>query len=243
MCPASPVTSGTRSMAEFDGDDCLARYFERVRAVPNMLHNPPGKIYEILSEPREIRRAAAIVRDARRVGGDPAIDTRVGVLAEDPYVTVIRDAVRFPDGDYGLYYRLVLGDGVVMLPVLGSSVVLVNAFRHGTRTWHLEAPRGMFDAGEPVSELIRRELDEEIGAAPIEMISLGALHPSPGVVDECLHLFLVRIDRIGEVDRHEAISEIKLLSVEAFESLAAAGTITDGPTLGTYLRAKLRGLI
>ena len=230
-------------MADFDNDDCLARYFERARAKPGLLHNPAGKIYEILSEPAEIRRAAAATRASRRAGGDPAIDTRVGVLAEDPYVTVMRDAVRFPDGDYGLYYRLVLGVGVVMLPVLDKSLVLINAFRHGTRSWHLEAPRGMFDAAEPIGELVRRELDEEIGAVPLEMTALGVLHPSPGVVDESLHLFLVRIDRVGEVDRHEAISEIRVLTVAEFEQLAGAGTITDGPTLAVYLRAKLRGLL
>ena len=61
----------------------------------------------------------------------------------------------------------VLADGPVRAdgPVLrmesvrktfGSSVVLINAFRHGTRSWHLEAPRGMFDAAEPVAELMQR---------------------------------------------------------------------------------------
>jgi ADP-ribose pyrophosphatase len=230
-------------LADFDSDDCLNRYIERARATPGMMHNPPGKIYEIVRDPDEMRRAAAATRDYRHAHGDPAGDTRVGVLAEDPYVTVIRDAVRFPDGGYGLYYRLTLGTGIVMLPVLGASIVLINAFRHGTRRWHLEAPRGMFDGNEPTAELVRRELGEEIGAAPIDMVELGALHPSPGVVDECLHLYLVRIDRIGEVDPHEAISEIRTFSVAEFDQLAAAGEITDGPTLAVYLRAKLRGLL
>lgn len=230
-------------MADFDSDDCLRRYVERARTTPGMMHNPPGKIYEIVSDPDEVRRAAAATREYRRAHGDPAVDTRVGVLAEDPYVTVIRDAVRFPDGGYGLYYRLMLGTGIVMLPMLGASIVAINAFRHGTRRWHLEVPRGMFDGHEPAAEVIRRELGEEIGATPIETIDLGALHPSPGVVDECLHLYLVRIERTGEVDPHEAISEIRTFSVAEFDRLVAQGEVTDGPTLAVYLRAKLRGLV
>ena len=45
----------------------------------------------------------------------------------------------------------------------------------------------MFD---PTSELIRRELKEEIGAMPVEIVDLGAF-PSAGVIDECLYLYLV----------------------------------------------------
>jgi ADP-ribose pyrophosphatase len=130
-----------------------------------------------------------------------------------------------------------------MLPMLGSSIVVVNAFRHGTRRWHLEAPRGMFDGAEPAEELIRRELGEEIGASPIEITPLGILHPSPGVVAECLYLYLVRIDRIGAVDTHEAIAEVHTFSVAEFDHLVAAGEVTCGPTLAVYLRAKLRGLL
>jgi ADP-ribose pyrophosphatase len=125
----------------------------------------------------------------------------------------------------------------VILPLLEPFIVLVNAFRHGTRRWHLEAPRGMFDGDEPTSEL-RREHKEEIGATPVEIVDLGAFHPSAGVVDKCLYLYLVRIDRIDEVDPHEAIAEVQTFSAAEFEQLAADGEGTDGPTLGVYLRAK-----
>lgn len=230
-------------MADFDNDDCLERYFRRAREVPGMLSNPPGKIYEIISDADEIRRAIEATAAERKANCDPVRDTRVGILAEDIYVVAMRDAVRFPDGGYGLYNRLLLGTGVVMLPVFEKGIVLANAFRHGTRLWHLEAPRGMLEGDEGLEKHVQRELFEEIGARALEIIELGVVHTTPGVIDECLRLTLVRIDGVGQVDAHEAISEARVIPISECDRMIAAGKITDGPTLAAYLRARLRGLI
>jgi ADP-ribose pyrophosphatase len=66
----------------------------------------------------------------------------VGVLASDPYATVLREAVRFPDGSLGLYNRLLVPGGVVVLPVSRGSIVLIHRFRHGARRFAYEAPAG-----------------------------------------------------------------------------------------------------
>jgi hypothetical protein len=59
------------------------------------------------------------------------------VLAVDPYLVVMRDAVRFADGGYGLYSRLLVPGGAAILPVLGNSIALFHRFRHGTRRRHI----------------------------------------------------------------------------------------------------------
>lgn len=101
----------------------------------------------------------------------------------------------------------------------------------------------MLDGNGPLIEQARRELREEIGAETAEIIELGFLNPSPGIIEENLHLMLARINCVGAVDAHEAISEAKVLTVAEFEQLVVAGEITDGPTLAVYLRAKLAGLV
>lgn len=98
----------------------------------------------------------------------------------------------------------------------------------------------MFHGAEPAEELIRRELHEKIGACPTEITALGILQPSPGVIAECLHLYLVRINRIGAVDTHEAIAEVRTFSVPEFDHLVAAGEVTCGHPYGLFSR-KLRG--
>jgi ADP-ribose pyrophosphatase len=228
-------------MSDFDAADCLERYFALVRERPDQFENPEGAIYEILLDSSRIDRARRDALDARRAHDLPSGDTRVGILAVDPYLMVMRDAVRFADGAYGLYNRLIVPSGAAILPVLGDSIVLLHRFRHGTRQWHLEAPRGSFSGVGTYRQEAERELMEEIGAKPISLEDLGELHSTTGCLDELHRLYLARIDAVGAPDQHEAIESLKVLPVATVEQLIASGEITDGPTLALFLRAKLRG--
>lgn len=230
-------------MSEFDREGCLQRYFALVREQPERFVNPPGDIYEILLERDRIGHAQAEAARQRRQDAQTVADTRVGVLADDPYLTVLRDAVRFADGTYGLYNRLLVPSGAAVLPILDGAVVLLYRFRHGTRAWHLEAPRGAFSGVSTHDEDARRELLEEIGAETRELIDLGEMHATTGCLDEAHHLYLAHIDAIGLPDRHEAIVDIRTIPVAETERLIASGAITDGPTLALFLRARLRGHI
>jgi ADP-ribose diphosphatase len=228
-------------MADFDPADCLRRYLDLARERPDRFTNPSGDIYEILLDTSRIEHAQREAERYRRAGAIDVADTRVGILAEDPYVVMMRDAVRFADGTYGLYNRLMVPGGAAVLPMIGNTIVLLRRFRHGTRAWHLEAPRGSFSGVGTQAEEARRELLEEIGAEADELIDLGTLHSTTGCLDEEHRLFLARISRVGAPDRHEAIASLEHLTVPVMESHIADGTITDGPTLAAFLRARLRG--
>lgn len=230
-------------MGEFDSADCMDRYRTLVGERPERFVNPRGDIYEILLDQPRIDRARREAFEARLKENLPSEDTRVGVLAVDPYLMMVRDAVRFADGRYGLYNRLMVPSGAAMLPLVGGSIVLLHRFRHGTRRWHLEAPRGSFSGIGTYEDEARRELLEEIGATPTELIHLGELHSTTGCLDEEHQLYLARIEAIGEPDRHEAIESIKVLPIATVERLIAGGEITDGPTLALFVRARLRGYL
>jgi ADP-ribose pyrophosphatase len=223
--------------------DCLEEYFALMKERPELFANPQGEIYRILLDPADIRRAQTDAHRLREAKGMPCGDLRVGVLAHDPYLTVMREAVRFPDGTYGLYNRLLVTMGVAMLPVIDGKIVLMHRFRHGTRAWHLEVPRGCVDGGGDFEADARRELAEEIGAEGMELTHLGMLHSSTGCLDETYHLYLARIVATGKPEAHEAITELRAVPVAEVESLIASGELTDGPTLACFLRARLRGLL
>src|SRR5260370_24353066 len=167
-------------MSEYDAAQCLLRYFEIVRERPDRFVNPEGDIYEILLDPPRIEHARSEARRSRVREGLPSHDSRVGVLAEDPCLLVMRDAVRFADGSYGLYNRLLVPSGAAILPVHDGRIVLLRRFRHGTRARHLEAPRGSFSGAGTHEDEARRELREEIGATAEELIDLGELHSTTG---------------------------------------------------------------
>jgi len=230
-------------MSDFDSADCFERYLALAREKPDQFANPDGSIYEILLDSSRIDRARRDASEYRRTQGLPSEDTRVGILAVDPYLIVMRDAVRFADGTYGLYNRLLVPSGAAILPMLGDSIVLLHRFRHGTRQWHLEAPRGSFSGVGTRMEEAERELMEEIGAKPSSIEDLGQLHSTTGCLDELHQLYLARIDAVGAPDQHEAIESLKVLPVATVEQLIAKGEITDGPTLALFLRARLRGYL
>jgi ADP-ribose pyrophosphatase len=229
-------------MPSFDAADCLRRYHDLVSARAELFVNPPGLTYQILTagEMSEAQQAAECSRESH---GLDVEDTRVGVLASDPYATVLREAVRFPDGSLGLYNRLLVPGGVVVLPVLRGSIVLIHRFRHGTRRFAYEAPRGIAGEAESLETDARRELLEEIGAVAEELVDLGEVATTSGIVGEVMRLFLARIDRVGAPDRHEAIAGIVCRTIAETEDMIVGGAITDGPTLAAYLRAKLAGLL
>jgi ADP-ribose pyrophosphatase len=230
-------------MRDYGDEMCLERYFERVARHPEEFVNPPGDIYEILLDADRIAHAQAEARRVRERDGVPSSDTRVGVIGEDPFLLVMRDAVRFADGSYGIYNRLMVPGGTAVLPMLGDRVVLLNRFRHGTRAWHLEAPRGAFSGSGSPEDEARRELVEEIGGRVTDMIDLGLLHSTSGIFNEMHHLYMARIDGVGVPDKHEAIVEFCPLTVADTERRITEGEITDGPTLALFLRARLRGLL
>lgn len=230
-------------MPQFDPDDCLNRYLVLARSQPGLFENPARDAYEILLDTGKISFAQAEAKRFRNMLNLSTGDTRVGILADDPYLRVMRDAVRFPDGSYGLYNRLMVPAGVAVLPLLKDKIALIDRFRHGTRRRHLEAPRGSISSWLQIEQEARRELKEEIGADATSLIDLGEVHSSTGCLDEVHKLYLAHIDGIGAPEKHEAIIGIELLPPDRFEKMVESGQITDGPTLAAFLKARLRGYL
>ena len=226
----------------FDADGAMARYLELQRARPDLFRNAPGGI-EILVERASIEAARKQARTVRAAAGQDTRDLRAGLLAHDPYMTIVRDAVRFPDGALGLHNRIVERRSVAALPLLDENPVIIRTFRHGLRDWSLEFPRGAVDAGESHEDAIRRELKEEIGANVLELASLGDFTPGGSSLSIISTLFVARIDGIGAPQQAEAIAEIRVVPVAELEDLIVSGKIIDGFTLSLFARARLRGLL
>ena len=122
----------------------LRRYLALMRTRPELFVNSPSGIDVLLTLP-DIKAVQSQARRRLRVAGNPTEWGTVGVVHEDEYLLILRDAVRFPDGETGTYVRLVekKGDapGAVVFPVLDGSIVLTSfPTRHalmalGSATW------------------------------------------------------------------------------------------------------------
>jgi ADP-ribose pyrophosphatase len=223
---------------------------ERYEAIrkkwPELFVNPPGAAYEVLFEPSLI--SAAETEDEARLAARrlPASWAKTGVVFEDPYTILVRDAVRRPDGSLGTYSRALPASGAAgaaVLPLLDEKIVLLRHFRHATRTLHLEIPRGFGEPGVSAADQAREELREEIQAETDSLIGLGGFHSNTGSESGCVELFLAKIHGIGQPQAAEGIVAVEMEPPRRVAEMIRDGRITDSFTIGAFTRAWLRGLL
>ncbi len=231
-------------MSDFDSADCLERYLALVRERPDRFTNPDGDIYEILLDTPRIDRAR---RDAERHRRDerlPSDDTRVGVLAVDPYLLVLRDAVRFADGSYGLYNRLLVPGGrgdppgarrldraAPSLPPRHTAMASRSAARRVLGRRHVQR-RGAARAGR----------GNRIARRPRSSISDSCIR-RPAASTRNISCFSRASRRSARPTNTKRSKASKCCPTKHVERLIAEGEITDGPTLALFLRARLRGYL
>ncbi len=175
---------------------------------------------------------------------------KIGIVFEDPYIIIFRDLVEFPggfrDGYIRLYNRAYLeggAAGVVMLPEMGGKLLLMHQFRHATRSWHWEIPRGFGESGVKAEDQARAEIEEEISGEIADLINLGLYFNNTGLEGNPIYLFLAKMSSIGKPQLKFGVDKFIWVSVSELEKMIADGEITDGFTIAAYTRAKLKGLI
>lgn len=151
------------------------------------------------------------------------------------------DQVRLPDGktasrevaDHCPCVAVVALDG-------GNNVLTVTQYRYAFGRALLEIPAGKLEEGEKPAAGALRELREETGAVPDELLPMGKILPSPGCLGEELYLFLARGLTMGEArpDEDEFL-QLERIPMEELAHRCLRGEIEDGKTVAAVLKAKL----
>ena len=102
------------------------------------------------------------------------------------------ESYRYDDGAEATHDRIWHPGAVSMLPVDDQYVWLVRQPREAAGLAHsLEIPAGKRDRpGEPILDLAKRELVEEVGKQAGEWREILSFYPTPGFSDEELWIFL-----------------------------------------------------
>ncbi len=136
---------------------------------------------------------------------------------------------------------------VAVVAIDGDDVVLVRQFRCGPGFEMLEIPAGLRDVeGEEPELTAERELVEEIGLRPLDLVPLCRYHAAAGFCDELVHVFLATRFEPAEAQAHgveEEHMQIVRIPVVDIAGMVARGEITDAKTiLGvTLARERLAG--
>jgi ADP-ribose pyrophosphatase len=225
----------------------LRRYLELAERHPDWFANPPNAAFTILLDEEEIGLAEEEQRLRLAARGLPPEWATVGIVYEDQYLMLLRDAVRYLDGARGTYIRaaadLIAPGGVAVLPVYDGQILLIRHFRHATRDWRLEIPSGLCEPGSTSDDDARRELAEEIGGVSRRLLSLGYFHDDIGLSGGVMELFYAEIERYGAVEAIEGITEIVPVTPHEFEMLIRDGQMTTGASIAAFTYARAHGLL
>lgn len=239
------------------GDQPLEEYFSYVKQLEQPSGNYLEGEIEIVMDPAEISRIQKIQENRliqKGFSADNAAEfSRIGIVSEDQYWIWLRDAVYFPQGVPGTYDRLLWKSeldnkfpGVAVLPILPSGkIALILHYRHATRSWELELPRGGMGPQEIVEEAALRELKEETGMVASSVDFLGEIATDTGVYSSVIPVFICKISTQEESNPEysEAIAgvfaftneELKEGLVQGFLEISVQGKLKPVPLRDAFL--------
>lgn len=163
-------------------------------------------------------------------------------LADCKIFKVRRDLSENSSGKEGNFYVIENPHWVnVMAMTKDQQIIVIEQFRHGTGEITIEIPGGMVDDGEEPVEAAKRELVEETGFTPREMIPLGKCRPNPAIQDNWLYHFLaVDCEKTHEVEFDSTENVVtRLIDFVEFSDLIATEQITHSAVLVAFLKSQI----
>lgn len=160
---------------------------------------------------------------------------------QNKFATLYDDKVKFPSGSEGRYLRFCWNApyGVFIFATdRQGRPLLIRNFRHETRSWGWEIPKGFGVAGLSPMDCAAKELREETGFTGVDWACLKSIH------DKNLqtHIFTTTLlEAAGDTEREaeEAIADVRFFDHSELEQLIYGAEISDPMTLFFLTRCLL----
>ena len=156
-------------------------------------------------------------------------------------IKVSKDEVLCPNGNTSIREIVHHRGGVGILFKLGDKFVFEKQYRYAFNEEMIEIPAGKLEEGEIPLPAAERELLEETGYRPLEMIFLGDMYPTVGYSNEVIHLYFC--EKAKKEERHldnDEIIDLFLLSMEEIEQMIANNKIKDSKTIAAVYLYKTK---
>ena len=154
---------------------------------------------------------------------------------------VVKDEILLPDGKKSIREISLHNGAAAIIPILPDGrVIMERQFRYAHGKVMLEIPAGKLDTpDEPPLEGAKRELLEETGAVAEKYTYLGAIAPSPALINEVIHVYMAEGITFGErkLDEGEFL-DVEYYTLDQLHAMVMSGEITDAKTQIAILKAK-----
>jgi ADP-ribose pyrophosphatase len=131
--------------------------------------------------------------------------------------------------------------GMLLHDLARNEVILLEQVRIATLDSGtgllLEIPAGVIEPGDSAEDTARREIQEETGAPPGQLVWISSFYPSPGACSERVHLFYApypegveTAQTTGLAAENEDIRVLRVPLEEAFQ-MVRDGRIQDAKTI------------
>ncbi len=168
------------------------------------------------------------------------------LLYKGKIIEVYRDEVEVENGTTSIREVVRHNGGVAILAIIDGQVLLVEQYRYPNATKTLEIPAGKLEKGEDPKLCGIRELEEETGYSCKDATLLTKAFPTPGYVDEILHIYqandIFTVENPMTGDDDEFITVVKI-NVEDAYNMIKSGDIVDAKTIiaiqHAYIQNKL----
>ncbi len=160
---------------------------------------------------------------------------------KNQYATLFNDKVRFPSGTTGQYLRFCWNApyGVMVIPFDNEGrLLLIRTFRHETRSWQWQIPKGFGERSLTPEQCAHKELFEETGQRVTEMTLLHTLNENGNAT--YVYRALIEPRKAASSEEHEAseaIAETALFTPEQCRELLSDDRLDDPITLYAALLA------
>jgi ADP-ribose pyrophosphatase len=129
---------------------------------------------------------------------------RSKVMYKGAIFGVRRDEVLEPTGVRTTREVITHPGSVVVMPVLPDGrIILIRQYRHAARQFLWELVAGRIDPGESVRQAAVRELIEETGYRAKRLRIFLDLFPTPGFLEERMHILLAQGLTLGKAEPEE----------------------------------------
>jgi ADP-ribose pyrophosphatase len=150
---------------------------------------------------------------------------------------VRRDEVREP-GDIRATREVITHSGsVVLLPVFeNGKILLIQQYRYAARQYLWELVAGRIDKGESVKKAAARELKEETGYKAKRFSEFLQVFPSPGFLEERMHILLAEGLTAGKAEPEQDEKIIsRAFKVDELVDMMQKGQLCDGKSISGIL--------